>query len=133
MRLVLGLLAALVFAFAGYEMVNLKSQSGNTVAELFDNYVGIFSFGMALLSAALAVPSAMSSERAPTTHAVRDLETAPDLTRSPEGDSRIASLSPVAGWNPSGDRICPSCVRRVADNRTTHCNHCGAQLVTDAS
>jgi hypothetical protein len=57
MRLLFGLVAAAVFAFAGYEMVNLHSTAGNTVAEAWDNYFGIFSFAMAFLSIAVALPT----------------------------------------------------------------------------
>lgn len=51
------LLAAGLFANAGAEMINLESQAGNTVAEAFYNAMGVFAFGMAALSVAVAAPS----------------------------------------------------------------------------
>ena len=56
-RAVLGIAAAIAFAVAGYQMVSLHSQAGNSIAELFDQAVGILSFGLALLSVAIAAPS----------------------------------------------------------------------------
>lgn len=55
-RFVFGSLAALAFLWAGYEMTTLQSVGGNTVAEAFDHYVGYFSYGMAFLSLAIALP-----------------------------------------------------------------------------
>lgn len=56
-RSLFGLLAAGLFVVAGFQMLTLHSQGGNTVAEAFDNYVGIFSFGMAALSIVIATPA----------------------------------------------------------------------------
>ena len=41
--------AALIFAVAGTQMISLHSEAGNTVAELFDHAMGLFSLGMAAL------------------------------------------------------------------------------------
>jgi hypothetical protein len=38
-------------------MTSLESEAGNTVAELFDNAMGVFSYGMAALSIALSMPA----------------------------------------------------------------------------
>lgn len=56
LRLACGILAAIVFAYAGLQMVALRSQGGNSVAELFDNAVGIFSFGVALIAFGWSLP-----------------------------------------------------------------------------
>ncbi|MEA2621882.1 MAG: hypothetical protein QOH61_792 [Chloroflexota bacterium] len=50
----LAIVAAAIFAYAGFQMVELRTVGGNTVAELFDNAVGILSFGLAALSMAYA-------------------------------------------------------------------------------
>ncbi len=44
---VITITTGLAFLLAGLNMVALRSQSGNTVAELFDQAMGIFCFGMA--------------------------------------------------------------------------------------
>lgn len=54
-QVLLGLLAAGLFGWAGLQMTSLHSQSGNSVAEAFDNAMGWFSFGMGALSAAWAL------------------------------------------------------------------------------
>lgn len=64
-RSIFGLLAAGLFAVAGFQMLTLHSQGGNTVAEAFDNYVGIFSFGMAALSIVIATPVERDKPPAP--------------------------------------------------------------------
>jgi hypothetical protein len=46
---------ALFFGFAGFQMVTLRSVSGDTVAEAF-YYMGWFSFGMALFAILVALP-----------------------------------------------------------------------------
>lgn len=55
-RGVLALAAAALFIWAGVSMLSLRSVGGNTVAELFDNYVGIFCLGMAALTLLIAAP-----------------------------------------------------------------------------
>jgi hypothetical protein len=37
-------------------------------------------------------------------------------------------VPPPTNWDPSGDRICPECGRRVAPDRLVLCNNCGADL-----
>jgi hypothetical protein len=61
-RTIGGLLAAALFAFAGFQMTSLQSQSGNTVAELFDNAMGWFSWGMAAISAAWALSAPVAEK-----------------------------------------------------------------------
>jgi uncharacterized membrane protein YccC len=63
------LLAAGAFALAGYTMVSLRSESGNTVAEAFDQAMGIFSFGMAglVLLGGLAVDRLIAINTKPAT------------------------------------------------------------------
>lgn len=56
LRMGLGILAGLLIAYAGLQMVGLRSQSGNTVAELFDNAVGYLAFGFALLAVGWSLP-----------------------------------------------------------------------------
>lgn len=53
-RIALGIVAGLVLAYAGFQMVTLRSVQGGTVAEAFDNYIGFVAFGLALLSFAYA-------------------------------------------------------------------------------
>lgn len=126
MRLLMGLVAAAVFAFAGYLMVNLQSQSGNTVAEAFDHAVGVFSFGMAVLSIAVAVPhpgEALTRTNMSSSQSVNATE------RSNNAGAVGEEIVPVEGWDPIGARICPFCGELVGAWRTTHCNHCGKELV----
>ena len=109
MRLFMGIVAAILFALAGYLMVTIESEAGNTVAEAFYNAVGVLSFGLAALSVAVALP--------PTVLA---------------GVSAIANEGPVSrvtGWYPDGERLCPHCGQKVAADRKTHCNRCGRPLV----
>jgi hypothetical protein len=42
--------AAALFVVAGLKMTSLRSESGNTIAELFDQAMGLFSYGMAALT-----------------------------------------------------------------------------------
>ena len=112
-RLIAGIAAAIAFVVAGAEMTSLESEAGNTVAEAFDNAMGVFSYGMAALSIALAMPATTAAAQSPV------------LSRAGS-----AGQVPVAGWDPAGERVCPSCGKQVEANRTTHCNHCGHQLVT---
>jgi hypothetical protein len=53
-KVLLSIVAAAILAFAGYQMVGLHSVGGNSVAELFDNAVGIMCFGLGALSLAYA-------------------------------------------------------------------------------
>src|SRR6202008_1875256 len=108
--------------FAGYQMVSLHSQAGNTIAEAFDQYMGIFSFGMSLLSITVALPPSL-----PTPAPVTAAGNLPHPTQS--APSPTQDLVAVEGWDPDGARVCPSCGRPVSPRRTTHCEHCGFQLV----
>ena len=65
--------AAALFAFAGVQMTSLESEAGNTVAELFDNAMGWFSFGMAALSGGWALSARWESSK-PTVGAKRCVE-----------------------------------------------------------
>jgi hypothetical protein len=47
---VITVVAALAFALAGLQMVTLRSEAGNTIAELFDQGMGVACFGMAGLT-----------------------------------------------------------------------------------
>lgn len=46
-RPVVALLTAAIFVFAGYSMLQIRSISGDSVAEAFYQAYGIFSFGLA--------------------------------------------------------------------------------------
>lgn len=59
-RFLVALIAAVVFVYAGGQMTSLHSQAGNTVAELFDQYMGYFSFGMAILCVAIGLPTRLT-------------------------------------------------------------------------
>jgi hypothetical protein len=52
-------------------------------------------------------------------------------TFTPSPSDNEPELVPVPEWDPE-TRICPSCGRHVAAIRKTHCNHCGAPLVSRA-
>ena len=54
-RLVVGVIAAITFQQAGLGMRELESISGDSVAEAFYHEVGLFSYGMAVLSLLLGV------------------------------------------------------------------------------
>lgn len=110
-RFVVATIAAIAFAAAGAQMTGLESAAGNTVAEAFDNAMGIFSYGMAALSIAVGLP-------------VQSGPAALALAPAHEAPSAPSTAVPVEGWDPA-TRICPSCGRRVADDRLTYCNHCG--------
>jgi hypothetical protein len=44
--------------------------------------------------------------------------------------SAVAAPLPTT-WDPTGDRTCPECGRRVAPDRLVLCNNCGADLKQD--
>jgi NADH pyrophosphatase NudC (nudix superfamily) len=120
-RLVVALGAALMFVLAGSQMTSLKSEAGNSVAEAFDNAMGVFSYGMAALALALGIPATTvgkTSSNVTGPVAAMPADTAP-LRRQ---------AVPVAGWDPAV-RTCPSCGKQVADGRETYCNHCGQPLL----
>ena len=54
-RVVLAIIAALILALAGLQMITLRSVEGNTIAEFFDNYMGWAMFGFAALALAYGV------------------------------------------------------------------------------
>lgn len=56
MRLALGVAAAVLFFKAGHQMRQLQSVSGDTVAEAFDHYVGLLSYGLGLAALMAAIP-----------------------------------------------------------------------------
>lgn len=121
MRLGLGLGAAALFAFAGYQMIVLESEAGNTVAEAFYNAVGWLSLGLAVLSVAVGIP-----------HPVSDRPTIVAAEHSLYGGAAKGGFVPIEGWAPTGSRECPSCSKTVAIGRETHCNHCGTQLLVQS-
>ncbi len=51
----LAIVAALIFAFAGIQLIGIHSIAGDTIAEAFYNAVGMMSFGFAALSLAIGV------------------------------------------------------------------------------
>jgi hypothetical protein len=55
--LVLSFVAALIFAYAGYQLVSIQTvaEEFTSVEELFANGVGIMCFGLAVLSASLGL------------------------------------------------------------------------------
>ena len=57
-RLLLGLTAALLFAWVGLQLVGLKDYPGDLMA--FYHLMGWFSFGMALVAIATALPRGSS-------------------------------------------------------------------------
>src|SRR6476620_1449472 len=130
MRPAVGVFAAIMFLIAGWQMVSLQSEAGNTVAEAFDHAVGWFSFGMAALSVAIAIPHAVSvGHWSPHTNpSLASLTTSAQA--SPAGTLTDEGYHLVPGWQPAGERICPRCSQKVAPYSTTHCNKCGFQLVT---
>lgn len=54
----LGLAGAALFGLAGLWMLSLRSVNGGTVAEAFDQAMGLFSLGMAALSLLVAASAA---------------------------------------------------------------------------
>ena len=50
------IVGALIFAFAGYQMLTLQSVSGDSVAEAFYNDMGWFSFAMGALTLVVGLP-----------------------------------------------------------------------------
>lgn len=69
LRFVAGMVAAGIFIYAGNDMRDLESVSGDSVAEFFYHAMGLFSYGMAALSVLLAIPPTLAyTERtAPST------------------------------------------------------------------
>jgi hypothetical protein len=55
-RLLLGIGAAVLFSWVGYTLVTLQSFSQDGAAGVFYNMMGWFSFGMALVAFAVALP-----------------------------------------------------------------------------
>ena len=55
-RLAAAAVAAILFVFAGNEMRDIKSVSGDSIAKAFYQAVGLFSYGMAALSVAIGLP-----------------------------------------------------------------------------
>jgi len=56
LRLVAGIVGAIIFSYAGYHMWIIHSISGDSVAEEFYHQVGVFCYGMAALSVLLGIP-----------------------------------------------------------------------------
>lgn len=51
----LALLSTALFLIAGFLLFNIESQSGNSIAEAFYNYVGIMSFGCSIFTGGLLI------------------------------------------------------------------------------
>ena len=51
----LALLSTFLFLIAGFKLIGIESQSGNSIAESFYNYVGIMSFGSAIFTGGLLI------------------------------------------------------------------------------
>lgn len=60
-RLGVAIVGALIFAFAGYQMLTLQSVSGDSVAEAFYNDMGWFSFAMGALTLLVGLPRSSPS------------------------------------------------------------------------
>lgn len=52
---ILALLSTTLFLVAGFLLVNIESQSGNSIAESFYHYVGIMSFGFSIFTGGLLI------------------------------------------------------------------------------
>jgi len=78
LRIALGVTAAVLFFVAGHDMRQLQSEAGNTVAELFDHYLGLLSYGLgfAALMAALPVAFVRTHEDLPREIALAALDAA---------------------------------------------------------
>lgn len=59
-RLVVAIVGALIFVFAGFQMLTLESISGDTVAEAFYNDMGWFSLAMGALTLLVGLPRSSS-------------------------------------------------------------------------
>jgi hypothetical protein len=53
-------------------------------------------------------------------------------TFTPSASDHEPQLVPTQGWDPEV-RICPWCVKKVAADRKSRCNHCGELLATRSS
>ena len=51
----LAILSTILFLIAGFKLLGIESQSGNSIAESFYNYVGIMSFGSAIFTGGLLI------------------------------------------------------------------------------
>ena len=51
----LAILSTILFLIAGFKLLGIESQSGNSIAESFYNYVGIMSFGPAIFTGGLLI------------------------------------------------------------------------------
>lgn len=54
-RLLFGIVAAIILAYAGYLMADMRSVSGDTLAEAFYHAVGFIAWGLAVLSVAVGL------------------------------------------------------------------------------
>lgn len=54
-RLVVAAVAALVFAYAGWDLVTMRSVAGDSLAEHFYHAVGVMVWGLAVLSIAIGL------------------------------------------------------------------------------
>jgi hypothetical protein len=66
-KLIAVVLTAAVFLYAGFLMLEIESEAGNTVAEAFYNAMGVFSLAMAGLTIVAAIPSPTATSSRPET------------------------------------------------------------------
>ena len=52
---ILAILSTIIFLIAGFLLFNIESQSGNSIAEAFYNYVGVMSFGFSIFTGGLLI------------------------------------------------------------------------------
>jgi hypothetical protein len=116
LRVIMGVVAAALFAVAGVQMLSLHSQAGNTVAEAFYNAVGLLSLGLAALSVAVAMPQTTATAGPPRVES--SLPQSLYASDPPPDSADSGQLTRrVAGWDPTGERACPHCRKQVAQNR----------------
>jgi hypothetical protein len=66
LRFVVACVAAVVFYSAGQDMREITSVSGDSIAEAFYHALGLFSWGMAVLSLALGISGGVNVAAPPT-------------------------------------------------------------------
>jgi hypothetical protein len=85
-RAITALVAAAIFAYAGSEMMGLRSVSGDSLAEAFYQTMGLFSFGMTALCVTLAVPRSTPASLIPASASL------PATPPTPTDETRPAGL-----------------------------------------
>ena len=64
----LALLSTILFLVAGFLLFSIKSASGDSIAEIFYNYVGIMSFGFSIFTGGLLIALAEKLVKNNETH-----------------------------------------------------------------